>query len=81
MFNVGDILKTAVINVSAADRKIGLSLKALEEDETEKGGGRAEDGAQKQQPATKASSGPSTFGDLLKAAASTEGEEEGASEK
>jgi small subunit ribosomal protein S1 len=86
MFNVGDMLKTAVINVSAADRKIGLSLKALEGGEAEesgdkaKKGGGSEDTAQKQPAATKASSGPSTFGDLLKAAASTEEEEADASE-
>ena len=84
MFNVGDMLKTAVINVSAADRKIGLSLKALEEGEAEesgdtanKKGGGTEETVQKKQPAaTKASSGPSTFGDLLKAAANTEEEGE-----
>ena len=79
MFTVGDMLKTVVINVSAADRKIGLSLKALEEDTAEKGeestAGGAEETAQKQQAATKAASGPSTFGDLLKAAANAEGEE------
>ncbi|MCI5142859.1 MAG: S1 RNA-binding domain-containing protein, partial [Candidatus Electrothrix sp. ATG1] len=78
MFNVGDILKTAVINVSAADRKIGLSLKALEEDGGEEGGGSTatggEDAAQKQQGAATKTSGPSTFGDLLKAAAGTEEE-------
>ncbi|MCI5219983.1 MAG: S1 RNA-binding domain-containing protein, partial [Candidatus Electrothrix sp. LOE2] len=77
MFNVGDMLNTVVINVSAADRKIGLSLKALEEDETEKGGdnaaGNAEESAQKQQQAAvKVGSGPATFGDLLKAAANAE---------
>ncbi|RWX51500.1 S1 RNA binding domain-containing protein, partial [Candidatus Electrothrix marina] len=77
MFNVGDMLKTAVINVSAADRKIGLSLKALEGDETEGGADSStQEAPQKQQAATKASSGPSTFGDLLKAAAGTEEEKE-----
>ncbi|MGB5686438.1 MAG: 30S ribosomal protein S1 [Candidatus Electrothrix sp.] len=75
MFNVGDMLKTAVINVSAADRKIGLSLKALEGDETEgSAGSTTEEAAQKPQVA-KTSSGPSTFGDLLKAAAGAEEEE------
>ncbi|MCI5159218.1 MAG: S1 RNA-binding domain-containing protein, partial [Candidatus Electrothrix sp. AUS1_2] len=81
MFTVGDMLKTAVINVSAADRKIGLSLKSLEEDEGEEGGdssGAEEAVHQKQQQAaTKISSGPATFGDLLKAAAE-ENEEESA---
>ncbi len=65
MFNVGDPLKAMIINVSADDRKIGLSVKALQEKE-ERGGGSVEEYAQRQ------SSGPSTFGDLLKAAASGE---------
>jgi small subunit ribosomal protein S1 len=78
MFNVGDMLKTAVINVSAADRKIGLSLKALEEDGGEEGADNStqEVPQKQQQAATKASSGPSTFGDLLKAAAGAEEEKE-----
>ncbi|HEB49601.1 MAG TPA: 30S ribosomal protein S1 [Desulfobulbus sp.] len=66
MFTVGDTLKAMIINVSADDRKIGLSVKALQEKE-ESGGGAVEEYAQRQ------SSGPSTFGDLLKAAASGEG--------
>lgn len=67
MFNVGDRLKAMVISVSSEDRKIALSLKALE------GGDEAkarEDYEQKQQT----SSGPSTFGDLLKAAADDKNE-------
>lgn len=68
MFNVGDTLKAMVINVSAEDRKIGLSLKALEE-----GGDK---GATPEEYAKKAQkTGPSTFGDLLKAAAGSEEEE------
>ncbi|MBW1751068.1 MAG: 30S ribosomal protein S1, partial [Deltaproteobacteria bacterium] len=68
MFNVGDTLKAMIINVSAEDRKIGLSLKALEE------GGDA--GATPEEYAKKVqNSGPSTFGDLLKAAAVSEEEE------
>ena len=63
MFTVGDPLTAMVINVSPADRKIGLSLKALEEKD-DKGGGDSDDYAQKAK-----SSVPSTFGDLLKAAA------------
>ena len=58
MYNVGDMLKTKVINVSAKDRKIGLSVKALSEESSE-------DNFQdykKQQ----AAAGPSTIGDLLK---------------
>ncbi|RUM34736.1 MAG: 30S ribosomal protein S1 [Desulfobulbus sp.] len=62
MFNVGDSLKAMVINVSADDRKIGLSLKALEEGADK--GGSPQEYAKKTQ-----SAGPSTFGDLLKAAA------------
>ncbi len=65
MFTVGDTLKAMVINVSADDRKIGLSLKALEEGGDK--GASAEEYAQKAQNA-----GPSTFGDLLKAAASSD---------
>ena len=64
MYQVGDILKAIVINVSAKDRKIGLSVKTLEgEDE-----GTV---VEKFKKAEKAASenGPSTFGDLLKAAA------------
>jgi len=71
MFNVGDTIKAMVINVSADDRKIGLSLKALEDDgdepestDTKKIG---------QQPSIQ-SSGPSTFGDLLKKAAGEAGD-------
>lgn len=74
MFNVGDTLKAMVINVSADDRKIGLSLKALEEDGEEDKATAAEV-VQKQSSVQ--SSSPSTFGDLLKAAASeNDGEEE-----
>ncbi|HHO47089.1 MAG TPA: 30S ribosomal protein S1 [Desulfobacteraceae bacterium] len=61
MFTVGDKLKAMVISVSSEERKIALSLKALEGDE----GKAREEYEQKQQT----SSGPSTFGDLLKAAA------------
>ncbi len=68
MFNVGDTLKAMVINVSAEDRKIGLSLKALEEGGDE--GATAEEYTKKVQ-----NSGPSTFGDLLKAAAGSEEDE------
>ncbi|OGQ99295.1 MAG: 30S ribosomal protein S1 [Deltaproteobacteria bacterium RIFOXYD12_FULL_57_12] len=57
MYNVGDNLQVMVINVSAKDRKIGLSLKALEEGADQ---GNYEDYKKKQ------SSGPSTIGDLLK---------------
>ena len=58
MFNVGDSLQAMVISVSADDRKIALSVKALEDG-----------GAGKEAYEQKPSSSPATFGDLLKAAA------------
>ncbi len=58
MYNVGDTLETKVISVSAKDRKIGLSVKAMSEDSAE----MKLDEYKKQQT----SSGPSTLGDLLK---------------
>ncbi len=70
MYQVGDVLKAIVINVSAKDRKIGLSVKTLEgEDE--------EAAVEKFKKAEKASQdvAPSTFGDLLKAAAEGNGNE------
>lgn len=73
MYQVGDTLKAIVINVSAKDRKIGLSIKTLEEDGEE---GAAENYAKKKKEAEAAA--PSTFGDLLKAAAG--GESEGSEE-
>ena len=63
MYQVGDILKAIVINVSAKDRKIGLSVKTLD-------GGDEQEGAEsfaKAEVATDDNT-PSTFGDLLKAA-------------
>jgi small subunit ribosomal protein S1 len=58
LYNVDDTLKTKVINVSAKDRKIGLSIKAL----TEKPEAVDYDDFKKKQ----VGSGPSTIGDLLK---------------
>ncbi|MDH5298678.1 MAG: 30S ribosomal protein S1, partial [Desulfobulbaceae bacterium] len=58
LYNVGDTLKTKVINVSAKDRKIGLSIKALTDVSDT---GSYEDYKKKQ-----TSSGPATLGDLLK---------------
>ncbi len=77
VFNVGDTLKAMVINVSGSDRKIGLSLKALEGDDEKSSGGenKKETKAVAKSPASAPASGPSTFGDLLKAAAG-DGEEE-----
>ena len=63
MFNVNDTLKAMVINVSADDRKIGLSVKALQEKE-DNNGAVPEEYLQSTQ-----NDGPSTIGDLLKAAA------------
>ena len=57
MYNVGDKLQVKVINVSSKDRKIGLSIKALD-------GGSEEDSLQDYKK--KQSAGPSTIGDLLK---------------
>ena len=57
MYNVGDSLKVKVINVSSKDRKIGLSIKALDE-------GSSEDSIQDYKK--KQAAGPSTIGDLLK---------------
>jgi small subunit ribosomal protein S1 len=57
MYNVGDTIQVKVINVSSKDRKIGLSIKALDED-------TAEDSLQDYQK--KQSGGPSTIGDLIK---------------
>lgn len=62
MFKVGDNLQAMVINVSADDRKIGLSIKALQEKEEN-------DGVIPEEYMPKAQAGPSTLGDLLKAAA------------
>jgi len=60
LYNVGDTLAARVINVSADDRKIGLSIKAADE------GAYQSMVAESEQ---KAASGPSTIGDLIKAAA------------
>jgi len=67
MFNVGDNLKAMVISVSSDDRKIALSTKALEEGDEES---VKEEFEQKKQ-----AQGPSTIGDLLKAAADQDEEE------
>jgi len=64
MYQVGDTLKAIVINVSAKDRKIGLSVKTLEGEDEE----TAVEKFKKAEQAA-AESAPSTFGDLLKKAA------------
>ncbi|MDF1577714.1 MAG: 30S ribosomal protein S1 [Desulfobulbales bacterium] len=58
LYNVGDPLEVKVINVSAKDRKIGLSIKAL----TDKPG----EGSYVDYQAKEASRAPATLGDLLK---------------
>ncbi|MBU0482051.1 MAG: 30S ribosomal protein S1 [Proteobacteria bacterium] len=57
MYNVNDTIETKVINVSAKDRKIGLSIKALTDDS-----GHEDYSDYQQKEASKA---PSTFGDLI----------------
>ncbi len=56
-YNVGDSIEVMVINVSTKDRKIGLSIKALEEGGEQ---GSLEDFKKK------AAAGPATIGDLIK---------------
>jgi len=58
MYNVGDSIEVKVINVSAKDRKIGLSIKALTESPGE--------GNYSDYQAKEASKAPATIGDLLK---------------
>ncbi len=67
MYNVGDTLETKVINVSAKDRKIGLSIKALTD---APGEGSMSDYKKEAQ------SGPSTFGDLLQSKMEEDKDEE-----
>ena len=57
MYNVGDNLQVKVINVSSKDRKIGLSIKALDED-------HGDDSIKEYKK--KQAAGPATIGDLLK---------------
>ena len=57
-YTVGDTLETKVINVSAKDRKIGLSIKSLADE--------SESSSFNEYKKKQTSSGPSTIGDLLK---------------
>jgi small subunit ribosomal protein S1 len=66
MYNVGDTLETKVINVSAKDRKIGLSIKALTD---APGEGSMSDYKKDEQ------SGPSTLGDLFQSRLDNKDEE------
>jgi len=59
LYKVGDEIETRVINVSAKDRKIGLSIKALSEDS-------AQSDYFEYNQKQKEKEGPSTLGDLLK---------------
>lgn len=72
MYQVGDTLKAIVINVSAKDRKIGLSVKTLEGD-----GGEDSVETYKQSEKEPSQTAPSTFGDLLKAAAESGNQSDG----
>jgi len=72
MYQVGDTLKAIVINVSAKDRKIGLSVKTLEGDDEAQAVG-----SYKQHEKDQADNSPSTFGDLLKAAAESGNQSDG----
>jgi len=67
LYNVGDTIETKVINVSAKDRKIGLSIKALTDDSA---AGSYADYQKKE-----ANAAPATLGDLLKEAAEGEAKE------
>jgi len=58
LYKVGDSLEARVINVSAKDRKIGLSIKALSAED--------EQGNYLDYQNKKGKEGPSTIGDLLK---------------
>jgi len=84
VYQIGDTLKAIVINVSAKDRKIGLSIKTLDDD----GSTPVEEGTTAPAPkkeesasavasaaAAAAAAAPSTFGDLLKAAANGQADE------
>ncbi len=73
MYKVGDILKAIVINVSAKDRKIGLSVKTLEGEDEEVVVEKFKK-AEKVATAAASAAAPSTFGDLLKAAAGNDEE-------
>jgi small subunit ribosomal protein S1 len=70
LYTVGDTLEVKIINVSAKDRKIGLSIKALTDAPEESGYGGYQ--------AKEASKSPATFGDLLKEEMETKAADEAA---
>ncbi|MCK5340030.1 MAG: S1 RNA-binding domain-containing protein, partial [Desulfobulbaceae bacterium] len=72
LYTAGDSLETRVINVSAKDRKIGLSIKALAGDSAE---ANYQDFKKLEKDA-----GPSTIGDLLKEEFESKDVEEDASQ-
>ncbi|MCB2181644.1 MAG: 30S ribosomal protein S1 [Desulfobulbaceae bacterium] len=71
MYNVGDAIETKVISVSAKDRKIGLSIKALTDDS---------DSTIEEYQKEQAAAGPSTLGDLLKSELSNQEKQEDSGE-
>jgi small subunit ribosomal protein S1 len=80
VYQVGDTLKAIVINVSAKDRKIGLSIKTLEGDGEESSTEGQATAPKKEASVTAgaaaaAAAAPATLGDLMKAAASGQTEE------
>ena len=65
-YQVGDTLKAIVINVSAKDRKIGLSIKTLEEDSEEAPSkGRTAAKSESAPAAAAEATAPATLGDLF----------------
>ncbi|MBU0664042.1 MAG: 30S ribosomal protein S1 [Proteobacteria bacterium] len=79
VYQVGDTLKAIVINVSAKDRKIGLSIKTLEGDgeepATEGQAAPKKEASATSGAAAAAAAAPATLGDLMKAAASGQTDE------
>ncbi|MDD3813771.1 MAG: 30S ribosomal protein S1 [Desulfocapsaceae bacterium] len=79
VYQVGDTLKAIVINVSAKDRKIGLSIKTLEGDGDEPTAEGQTASPKKEAAAASgaaaAAAAPATLGDLMKAAASGQTDE------
>ncbi|MDP3696079.1 MAG: S1 RNA-binding domain-containing protein, partial [Desulfocapsaceae bacterium] len=75
VYQVGDTLKAIVINVSAKDRKIGLSIKTLEGDSEEPAEAGQTTSKKEDSASVAAVAAPATLGDLMKAAASGQTEE------
>lgn len=75
VYQVGDTLKAIVINVSAKDRKIGLSIKTLDDDDDSSADQQAAAPKKEDAAAAAAAAAPATLGDLLKAAANGQADE------